>query len=118
MAKVTKKSKSAVKPHESAPFVHAPAAAPSHFGSVQKIIGIPTVWADTVVHGLNRDGALVLLRFFSVLDDAAVEVARVQLPERLVKDVMISLSANLNYYPAKPVLTPHARTNGKKNKRT
>jgi hypothetical protein len=115
MAKTTKQPKKTANHKEVAAVIPPPPA--SHFGGVQKFIGIPTVWADTVVFGVNRNAALVMLRFFSVLDDAAIEVARVQLPEPLVKDVLNTLCAGLNHYPTRPFPAKAIPNNGKKRKR-
>jgi len=121
MAKRTKKSGTIEKPNEQDYNVPSPATPIiSGFGVLPKLVDIPTVWSDTVVFGINREAALVMLRFFSVMDDFAIEVARVQIPEPLAKDVINRLCIGLNHFPPNPTNSPSPalRANKKRRKRT
>jgi len=100
---------------ETVPFpVVPPTPVAPHFGNVPKYVNIPTVWADTLVYGVDKDAALVMFRFFTLLDDAGIEVARVQMRESLVKDILDRLSCALDHYPTRPMSPAQPRERNRK----
>jgi hypothetical protein len=59
---------------------------------------LPTLFAD-MVQLLNRSDGFGILRFFSRIPGANIEVARVSLSHELLKNIATILCHNLNYYP-------------------
>jgi hypothetical protein len=60
---------------------------------------LPTLWVDTMEMLSRSEPQVVLMRFFSIVPEALVEVARIQTPLVHVRRMIDVLCKSLNYYP-------------------
>jgi hypothetical protein len=75
---------------------------------------LPVLWADALIVGIKSDETATL-RFYAILSDVAVEVARIQTGRNQLKAMIDSIAKLLNHYPVRDPKTPTKRgqdTNG------
>ncbi len=59
---------------------------------------LPTLFAD-VVQFMNRSDGFGIIRFFSRIPGANIEVSRICTNHTLLKNIIVLLCENLNFYP-------------------
>lgn len=62
----------------------------------------PIIWVDGFSVTTRIDVPVGLIRFYSALPDAAIEVARIQMSGDVLKLLIDSCAAATAYYPKKP----------------
>ena len=63
---------------------------------------LPLIWVDVMVFGRRQDQEMATLRFYALLQEAAVEQVRLQTSTAHLKRMVEVLANALNHYPTRP----------------